>query len=65
MGKTDICGKVAETKGYYASRPIITYFPIYMAIIPHTWVVNVGGNYIEVYDAKIPIEATTRLVCSP
>ena len=25
----------------------------------------VGGNDIEVYDAKIPIEATTRLVCSP
>ena len=27
---------VAEAQGYYANRPIITYFVIYMAIIPHT-----------------------------
>jgi hypothetical protein len=33
--------KVAETKGYYANRPIITYFVIYMAIISITCGLNV------------------------
>ena len=27
---------MAEAQGYYANRTTITYFVIYMAIIPHT-----------------------------
>ena len=34
-------GVVAETKGYYANRPIITYFVIYMAINSITCGLNV------------------------
>ena len=29
-------GVMAEAQGYYANRTTITYFVIYMAIIPHT-----------------------------
>ena len=35
-GKIDHKGELAEAQGYYANRPIITYFVIYMAIISIT-----------------------------
>ena len=40
-GKIDHKGELAEAQGYYANRPIITYFVIYMAIISITCGLNV------------------------
>ena len=51
---------VAEAQGYYANRPIVTYFVIYSYYPPY-----VGGNQTESHNAQIPSETATRLVCRP